>query len=82
MESNEWTLDLELRRKPSERKKGPIDQPTIDGLLTKLCKLAYTEGYVLFGMPKPKRTNCPHCGRILRGGVTQTRCPMCGLVLT
>ena len=79
-ESNEWELPLTIRRKPSHRKLGPITYEQFERLWDNLVHKAHELGFTIAGVPRPKRTNCPHCGRIIRrpagmGG----RCPMCGV---
>ena len=83
MASNEWELELMLRRSPGQRDKGDISEEEAISLYNELVDLAYRKGYTLSGLvPRAKRTNCPHCGRIIRGLSGKTRCPMCGGSLT
>ena len=82
MEAKEWTMDLEVKRRPKDRSKGVVEQSEVDALLNEMRKLAYSKGFVLFGLVKAKRENCPHCGKILRSGRALTRCPTCSVVLT
>ncbi len=76
-ESHEWSLPLTLHRIPQHRGQGPITQDQFTKLWDKLNKLAYDEGYVIAGVPKPSQVNCRECGRIVRSP-TLTECGWCG----
>lgn len=77
MTANEWELNLTLRRRPSERKRGQISDEDMTTIYNELVQLAHTKGYTLGGIPKAVRFNCPHCGKILRGPTIKKTCPHC-----
>lgn len=79
-QATEWEMGLTIFRRPSERKKGPINDKDFDVLMDKLVKAAFDHGYVIAGVPKPKRDNCPNCGKIVRSPL-KDKCGFCGLVL-
>ena len=77
MESNEWELALTIRRQPS-KPKAFITQQEIDRLQLQLAQVAAKLGLTLVGVSKPKRVNCPDCGRIIRNP-SDDHCPICGV---
>ena len=78
-ESHEWDLPITIRRRPSNRKLGQIKIEDISRLWDAMVDKAHELGFVIAGIPKPKATNCPSCGRLMLG--TGRRCSMCGLNL-
>jgi rubrerythrin len=79
MESAEWEITATLRRRPGTRTAlGMITEAEFAGVWDKMVEMAYKRGFTLSGLPRAKRTNCPHCGRIVRNPVAK-RCPMCGV---
>ena len=77
-ESNEWEIpSLTIRRRPSGRKLGPITQDDYDRLWDLMVKVAHDVGFVIAGVPRPKQTNCPHCGRMVLSPQLK-RCGRCG----